>query len=96
MNKIWGICLIVLGLVLAGCKDMQITGGAVAVDRAIDGCKDSDGGVNKEVKGMVSAGEDIYADSCVGGLLIEYYCDGDNKANQNVRCENKCMDGKCI
>lgn len=88
------ISLIVLSLVLVGCKDTSLTGDVVASD-AVIGCKDSDGGLDKAVKGIVSSGDDERADSCVSGLLIEYYCDGNNIANQNIRCANKCSNGKC-
>jgi len=96
MRKLLIISLIALSLVLVGCKNTSVTGGAVAIDKMIEGCKDSDGGIDKNIKGIVSAGDEDYADSCVAGLLIEYYCDGDKIVNQNMRCPNKCRNGKCI
>jgi hypothetical protein len=86
--------LIISSLVLIGCREESISGSTV-VDVVI-GCEDSDGGLNKDVKGVVTVGDEEYSDECVAGLLIEYYCDNGNKANQNVRCENKCSGGKCI
>lgn len=87
--------LIVLSLVLVSCKKTSIEGGVV-VEEIVEGCKDSDGGINKDVQGVVGVGDKDYSDECVAGLLIEYYCDGNNKANQNIRCADKCRDGKCI
>jgi len=112
MKKILAFALVVLALVLVGCKDNSITGGAIAVDKVIKetadntvkgaaqtslgSCKDSDSGINKEVKGIVTAGEEKFYDTCLNGLLLEYYCDGNNRANQNIRCPNKCDGGKCV
>ena len=79
-----------------GCKEEQVTGGVVSVDVEVESCKDSDGGINKDIQGIVTVGDEDSTDECVAGLLIEYYCDGDNKANQNIRCPNECSAGKCI
>jgi hypothetical protein len=94
MNKLLVISLVVLSLILAGCSKGTPTGNVIEVvgDEA---CHDSDNGIDKDTKGVVSVGDETYADSCVSGLLVEYYCDGDNKANQNIRCANKCSNGKC-
>lgn len=90
------ISLIVLTLFLVGCKNKGITGSAAADVIAEPTCKDSDGGIDKEVQGVVTIGDKDYSDECIAGLLIEYYCDGDNLANQNIRCPNECSNGKCI
>ncbi len=95
MKKLLIIGLIVLSLVLAGCKSTEVTGGAVGVDTATE-CKDSDGGIDKGIKGIISVGDETHADSCVAGILIEYYCDGDKIVNQNMRCADICSNGKCI
>lgn len=95
MKKLLIIALIALSFVFVGCKEQSITGGAVAVDKVIERCKDSDGGIDKDVKGIVSVGGEDYSDACVAGLLIEHYCDGDDVANQNLRCPNECSNGKC-
>ena len=103
MKKLLAISLIVLALVLIGCKNKSITGGAVAVDKidpaadqSTGTCKDSDQGIDTDIKCVVTVGDAKYYDTCLGGLLVEYYCDGDNQANQNIRCENECDGGKCI
>lgn len=96
MKKLLIINLIVLCLFLVGCKKEEPTGAVVGIEEEDLSCKDSDGGINKDVQGVVTIGDEDYADNCVAGLLIEYYCDGDNKANQNIRCPNKCSGGKCI
>ena len=95
MNKLLVISLVVLSLILAGCSKGTPTGNVVAVDSVIKACQDSDNGINKDTKGIVSVGDEIYSDSCVSGLLVEYYCDEGNKANQNIRCANGCSNGKC-
>ncbi|MBU0628268.1 MAG: hypothetical protein KKC75_03700 [Nanoarchaeota archaeon] len=111
MKKLLALALIVLALVLVGCKDTSVTGNAVAADKVVKDsvgnpakeaaaqtgtCKDSDSGINTAVKGIVTAGEERFYDTCLNGLLLEYYCDGNNKANQNIRCPNKCDGGKCV
>lgn len=92
MKKLLIISLILLCLVLIGCKKQEITGAATIEPL----CKDTDGGINPDVRGMLYIGSKDYSDACISGLLIEYYCDGDNLANQNIRCPNKCGNGKCI
>ena len=103
MKKKLAWALVVLALFLIGCKDASITGGAVAVDKAIKekadsaaSCTDSDGGIDTASKGIVTVGSERFYDTCLNGLLLEYYCDGNNKANQNIRCPNKCDGGKCV
>lgn len=95
MEELLIITLVALTLILVGCKDTEVTGGVV-IEEEIEICKDSDGGINKEVKGILSVEDEDYADACLSGILIEYYCDGDQKANQNIRCPNECKNGKCI
>ena len=97
MKKLLIIALIALSFVLAGCGDgeQSITEGAVVVDELVEKCTDSDGGVNTAVQGVVSVEDEDYADECVAGFLIEYYCDGDNVVNQNMRCPDGCTRGKC-
>ena len=92
MNKLLVIGLIVLSLVLIGCKNEDVTGAVVLQE----GCQDSDGGINKGTQGVVTLEDEDYSDDCVAGILIEYYCDGDNVANQNIRCKDKCNGGKCV
>lgn len=86
------ISLIILSLVLVGCNKQGITGGTTTALT----CQDSDGGLNTDVKGIVYVEGKDYADACITGLLIEYYCDGNKLANQNIRCPNECSNGKCI
>lgn len=94
MKKSLIIAIILLSLVLVGCKKESVTGGVVVEEQSNE-CKDSDGGINKDTQGVVSVGDEDYSDECVAGLLIEYYCEGNNKQNQNIRCPNKCSSGKC-
>ncbi len=93
MKKLLVIGFIILSLVLVGCKKQEITGNVVAVQV---GCQDTDGGIEKATQGVVTLGDEDYTDDCVAGLLIEYYCDGGQVANQNIRCPNKCSGGKCV
>ena len=97
MKKILIISLIALSLILVGCNKEEITGGVVGISvEKEEACEDTDGGIDPDVKGILHVGDMGYADACVSGILIEYYCDGNNKANQNIRCPNKCYNGKCI
>ncbi|MBW2989369.1 hypothetical protein KY358_03565 [Candidatus Woesearchaeota archaeon] len=98
-KKMLVLGLIVLSFVLAGCKKATITGNAVieepAAEKMTEKCKDSDGGINKMAKGVVRVDGKEYRDECVAGLLIEYYCEGDNVVNQNMRCTDGCSGGRC-
>lgn len=66
-------------------------------------CADSDGGVAAEKAGKVtglSNGEEyVYYDKCYppSPILVEYYCEGNEFKNQNVRCPSgtKCLGGLC-
>jgi uncharacterized lipoprotein NlpE involved in copper resistance len=96
MKKLLIISLIALSLILVGCNFKEkITGGVIGVGSGEGDCEDSDGGIDTEVKGILRVGDMDYADACVSGILIEYYCEGNQKANQNIRCPNKCYNGKC-
>lgn len=98
MKKSLIIGLIVLSLVLVGCSDdVQVSGDVVGieVEETDAACTDSDGGIDKMTKGIVNAGDELFSDICVAGLLIEYYCDGDKVTSQNMRCSNACSNGKC-
>ena len=95
MKKLLLISLLILSLVLVGCKEEPVTG-AVVVEQETQKCKDSDNGINTEIQGVVTVGDEDYADDCIAGLLIEYFCEGNQKVNQNLRCTNKCSSGKCI
>lgn len=62
-------------------------------------CKDSDGGVNAEMFGIVETvlndGKVVkYEDSCLGSFLVEYYCSGNDVLNKNIPCTN-CLGGVC-
>jgi len=94
MKKLLLISLMVLSLVLVGCKDESMDSGAAVVE--VEGCEDSDGGIDKSIKGEVSVDDEVYTDQCVAGLVIEYYCDGGKAVNQNMRCSNECSNGKCV
>src|SRR3989338_611746 len=86
MKKLLVTGLIITTLFLTARSEKQeLTGGVVVEAPKEPSCQDSDGGINKDVKGILSIGEETYADSCVGGLPIEYYCEGNAKANQNIR-----------
>lgn len=100
MKKLLIVGFVALALLLASCaKKQELTGAVVGVAGELPAetlCKDSDNGKNSTIKGILSIGEDSYADSCIGGLLVEYYCDGNTKSNQNIRCPNKCLNGQCV
>ena len=103
MRKLIFFGLIILSLILIGCSKGNITGGAAFdVKQTIkQSCADSDGGKNIDVKGIITVvdenGDDnTHADSCVAGLLIEYYCEDNKPLNQNFRCSGKCLNGACV
>ncbi len=50
MKKLLIIALIALSFVLVGCGSESITGGAVVVDKLIEKCKDSDGGIDRMLR----------------------------------------------
>jgi len=94
--------VLVLTLTLTGCSSgiktgIPIEGKAAAVlnnqQQIQSGCTDSDGGINKEVKGTVVADGIKRSDLCYGPYVVEYYCDNGKLANVNVKCE--CNEGKC-
>ena len=94
MKKLLIFSLMVLGLFLAGCKDASMDSGAAVIE--LDSCEDSDGGMDKNVEGTVSVDGKEFDDQCVAGLVIEYYCDNGKAANQNMRCDNECISGRCV
>jgi hypothetical protein len=64
-------------------------------------CQDSDKGKKYYSKGTVAVTvkniENQYTDQCVGSVLQEWYCNGENIANQeNYNCPNGCSDGACV
>jgi len=89
-----------LSIMVCGCGSSSITGGAVLdepeLEDVVEACTDSDNGVNINMQGKVYFESEGYADECVGGILVEYYCEDQKVANQNIRCENECVRGKCI
>ncbi len=98
------ILWVIVSLFLIGCsKNNEVTGNVVAADKsakpdtiqATGTCKDSDDGINTKIKGIVDSDGKRYYDTCLTGILVEYYCDGDKLANQNIRCPNECSGGKC-
>jgi hypothetical protein len=64
-------------------------------------CKDSDGGLNYDVKGTVtwlttSGTYSSLSEQCEGSKLYEYYCNGTLPAQIIYTCPNGCKDGACI
>lgn len=67
---------------------------------AEDSCKDSDGGLNYNFKGILSVGnQTIGTDSCLNsttGTLMEYFCYSNTTINYIFHnCEYGCLDGAC-
>jgi uncharacterized protein YceK len=105
MNKVL-ICLVILVL-LIGCSsaDKKVvvaekTGAIITSSGDLTvNCYDSDGGKILDVKGTVSGTSDggsfEETDTCVGDFLVEYYCENGDKTNDNIRCDNTCIDGAC-
>ena len=76
------VLVVLLGLFLIGMMGM------VAAT-----CVDSDNGINKYVKGKVSASQNSEEDQCLGENLLEYYCENDSILKQSIKCN--CNDGVC-
>ncbi|MEM4254966.1 MAG: CARDB domain-containing protein [Candidatus Norongarragalinales archaeon] len=63
---------------------------------AVEGCEDSDGGVEPFLKGIVREGYKSAYDVCAGMFLREYYCNQQGRlAHQLITCENGCQDRAC-
>jgi len=86
-------------------SENQITGNAAGVSgpetiepNYVGGeasCSDSDKGMDTAEDGTVTGIDEegyeySYRDKCVGGyILVEYYCDGDQHQNKNIKCDCK-------
>lgn len=76
--------------------------GAVHATKITLTCRDSDGGLNYDVKGTTTDARGSSAtDFCSnvvfpGRGVVEYYCDGGNLRYQNHVCEDQCFDGACV
>jgi hypothetical protein len=76
----------------------------------VSGCSDSDGGLDYNVKGTVSAPDEAGTDECCtligegghtcpgnGNSLHEWYCDINTLGeDQFYECPNGCSDGACV
>lgn len=77
------------------------TPAAVTGQNIAASCGDSDGGIDKTVKGGIT-GEWMDGtsfdemDDCIGSVyLVEYYCEDGQPRSQNFRCETECFKGIC-
>jgi hypothetical protein len=61
------------------------------------GCSDSDSGKDYNTAGYVRKGSELFADSCVGGSLKEFFCTGDYVTSEIVSCAqgSSCFEGYC-
>ena len=64
-----------------------------------DSCSDTDGGLVYNITGNVSGYSNssyfLYADSCNGKVLTEYYCSGTRYYSTNYTCPYNCSSGAC-
>lgn len=65
-----------------------------------DTCSDSDGGINKDQKGITRGTIDGEAfretDVCFDSkTLAETYCEGDQLALKYIKCQGECVFGEC-
>ena len=100
------ILFVLIMVLLFGCQQKatdEITGQVVrdTTEKPMaTSCLDSDGGLTPEtygtVTGVIDDKEFKKVDRCLSGLLVEYYCDGTEAVNQNVRCEGSCINGECV
>ncbi len=93
------VLLAIMGitLLLAGCTSQS--GGSLFGAAQLPGlCKDSDMGINFELKGTTSAGASQKVDSCNGNQITEYYCMlGQLKSTTGSCGQNyECKDGECV
>ncbi len=59
-------------------------------------CSDSDGGINYDVFGTVTASRKSYPDSCLSNTALkEGYCSKNKYAAQNYNCPYGCLNGVC-
>ena len=63
-------------------------------------CADTDGGKDETVRGIISGVKqngEVYRemDECLGGILLEYYCEDNKVMSENIRCANQCYFGGC-
>jgi len=111
MKKKWVYLIIALVIVLVfllyftNLKNVLLTPGATRPERlprsdvsptAPIGCTDTDGGINPEVQGEVSAIQGILTDYCSSEVdLLEYYCNRNNIESKGINCEFGCSNGAC-
>jgi endonuclease YncB( thermonuclease family) len=90
--------IFVIGVVLA-----VMLGSSVEAGKVIRTCTDSDGGIDKDVKGVLTVVTNgktqTYTDACIGTAkkpkLQEYYCSKSNtRAIEMISCP--CKDGACV
>ena len=91
---------LVFGVFLGGCPQEGPSGnGGQVVAPPQEFCTDSDGGKNEFAAGTVSSHSGTFADRCLGNgeMVLEYYCDGNRVASENIACPpgHKCYSGEC-
>ena len=63
-------------------------------------CKENDNGINYDIKGKVEYCDESEcsdrADFCEGGVLTEWYCDGNRRNYVQYNCEKWCDVGVCL
>lgn len=90
--RLFIIALLLAGMALSGCASQE------AVE-----CDDSDGGMNGNVLGKVTAAsggrQQVFEDSCANDSTVrEYYCDGRNVSEVDIECggEYICQNASCV
>ncbi|MBW1838696.1 MAG: hypothetical protein JRI49_02080, partial [Deltaproteobacteria bacterium] len=58
-------------------------------------CTDSDGGINYYEWGQVRANSGASGESCTSGIMHEYYCEDNERAQTDFTCPYGCGYGKC-
>jgi hypothetical protein len=93
--NIWVIVLIVILVAVAATLiTTKMTGNAVSVYTST--CKDSDGGKNYSIKGIVNSRWSSYTDACTNTTrLREYSCNGASVSATYYSCQNGCSNGAC-
>ncbi|MBD3398023.1 hypothetical protein GF412_02510 [Candidatus Micrarchaeota archaeon] len=96
--------LLAFGLFLGGCTGQPLAEPSewdvIEPPPQLQQCTDSDGGKDEFISGTASVGEESGTDRCLGEdeMVLEYYCDGNEIADENMQCPAGylCYGGACV
>ncbi|MEA3378023.1 MAG: hypothetical protein U9Q69_00120 [Nanoarchaeota archaeon] len=76
-----------------GCKDGECLPAKAKTEKY---CFDNDGGKIYNIKGTVKTNEGTFDDVCEGSVLLENYCDNEERNILKKECEFGCSNGACL